>query len=1275
MMAGELQGHVNACYFCGHETAPGDLFCGVCGHGQRLGSCTRCRSRMAPEAVFCGRCGAPSSVEGLELPAQVEEHLRHVTVLFVLLPGLQTLVELYDPEELKDLQEEVFRILTAEVLRRGGTIDKYMADSVLALFGVPVAHEDDPIRAVSAALGMLQALDGFNRTLFREKGVQLELKIGINSGRVIVGALEGASVTVLGDVVNTASRVEHAAPLGGILICDSTRRGLGERFDLKAQPPLVVKGKTHPLTVYRVLGEKHNAQGAGLDLSSLPLVGRDVEFGVLVGAWRQVVRPTQRGPAVLPEPSLPPRKSMNIVQLVGMTAPTPSDSGVRAGARDKGAKAVEPSSGAGVEPGRPGAWVSVLGDVGMGKARLLKEFQQYVERDPCHPRVIVTWGAAWGSGTGSVLRRLLEGLADLPPSSSDGVLGEALSTLASQLEHVEGELGAGVQAASMVRVLLGLAGALPGGIERSRARVTPEELQEEGALWLRRLVEVVARNRPLFILADDLHTAEDTALGCLEAFARELPSRVLFVAGARPTLEGRRTRWGVGVSFHTWVRLGPLTLQDGQALARALLGTEALVSRKVLEALHAFTGGVPFYLTEALREYVALHGTEALLSGQESLTVPGSLEGVLQSRVDRLPFNAGLTLRAASVVGRPFWRSAVEALLGGDRTEALELLAKEGLVERRPSSSLPEEEEYTFTTSLVQQVAAGNLLESTRRRYHAGAAEWGAARADRAPLAAWISTHFESAGQVAAAIPYLARAGEEALVRFDCAEAIAFLDRALAGVAPGQDVEGVRSGSSLEVEADKPSAGVVSGLSVSECVRLLALRGEALQVLGQLEEAHRDYMAAAMQAERAGEAERAAQYWYQVGLVRVHLGSLDGAAQAAAQGDRWLGGRGAPSFLAMGFELKGHLAMARGQVAEAQSGFASAVVQWRLQGDRWRLAQALHGLAKLKLDGGDFSAARAAGLEAVRLREGLGDWVGLAGSLHNLGTLAERQGELAEALAHYHRSIRLQRRAGSRRALGRTLLNYGVAYLQCGYLRRALLSLEESLQLLRESGEPGDPAVVEGNLGVVWLEAGEPRRALEHLQVAADGFLMADDAEGLAEVLAERASALLCLGELSSASRVADEAVKLSRRAVGTAGEARALQLMGAVAVFQGELELASEVVDELEWCDVAAKVPALLVRGALLAAQVKLETGGLEAAWARLVEATRVSSERDLMPLLVRARGGQLELGMRLRPRERLELTRQADAAWREYLARVEDPERQAVVRAAPGRRMRFWV
>src|SRR5690348_6019716 len=198
--------------------------------------------------------------------AAVEGDLRPVTILFADVRGFTRLSEVLPPEQLVAAINGCFEVLDAALALYGGEVDKFIGDAVMATFGAPVAHEDDPRRAVLAALDMQTALRRYNVQLRKQIGCELEMRIGVNTGVVLagpIGSQRKRAYTVMGDAVNVASRLEHSAAVGSVVIGESTRAHLGEAFRLRKRRSVRIRGKDAPVKSYVVLGQSTRVQRRG----------------------------------------------------------------------------------------------------------------------------------------------------------------------------------------------------------------------------------------------------------------------------------------------------------------------------------------------------------------------------------------------------------------------------------------------------------------------------------------------------------------------------------------------------------------------------------------------------------------------------------------------------------------------------------------------------------------------------------------------------------------------------------------------------------------------------------------------------------------------------------------------------------------------------------------------------------------------------------------------------------------------------------------------------
>lgn len=277
-----------SCPRCGYENDGRQSFCGSCGSKLTL-SCARCGVTNPAGFRFCGGCGA--QLQGAAEPQPPREERRVVTVIFVDLVGFTARAERLDPEDVKAMLTPYYASLREQIESFGGTVEKFIGDAVMGVFGAPVAHGDDPERAVRAALGIRA---GFSHVGPADSPDGLEVRIGVNTGEAIVAldarAAEGEAM-VAGDVVNTAARLQTAAPPNAILVGEETFRCTRSTVDYEPVEPLFVKGKELPLAAWRVRGATRPA--GDRRVPDVGMVGRDNELATLTRVWQQVLRDRQ----------------------------------------------------------------------------------------------------------------------------------------------------------------------------------------------------------------------------------------------------------------------------------------------------------------------------------------------------------------------------------------------------------------------------------------------------------------------------------------------------------------------------------------------------------------------------------------------------------------------------------------------------------------------------------------------------------------------------------------------------------------------------------------------------------------------------------------------------------------------------------------------------------------------------------------------------------------------------------------------------------------------
>ena len=654
------------------------------------------------------------------------ERRQLVTVLFADVSGFTAVSNKLDAEQVQDTMRQLWARLDQAILKNGGRIDKHMGDGIMAVWGARQPREDDATRAIRAALTMQHFLQEQTSQLF-------QMRVGINTGLVSISAIESTGESnLIGDTVNLAARLEAAAPVGGILISQSTfdqTRGL---FDVTAQPALLVKGKPDPLQTYLVMREKNRTfemTTRGIAGITTRTIGREYEMELLrAGFQRALAYHTQ--------------------------------------------------------------WITISGEAGVGKSRLLNEFNRWLEQEPeAHTTLKAR---AWTHTQRTpyfLLRDLLSYRFQIRDGDSRATVGEKLT---AGLRLVLGDTLAD-EAAAFIGQLVGF------DFRESRwiANIAEDTRQIRGRaqVLLRDFFARASESTPLVILLEDLHWADEESLALFADLLSQPPARRVCVIGlARPEFWERGIRWGTqadggALAHHARIDLEPLSEEWANALVRELLQKIVQPPTWLIDLLIERGAGNPYFTEELLHwlieQGVIETGTNTWRvdpTRASGLSVPGTVQGVLQARLECLSQAERAVLQYAAVIGRVFWDGAVE-YIGQDPVplERWQRLQQRDLVFRRQYSQLPDESEYLFKHVLLHDVVYEYTLRKRRREYHHRAAEWftQVARERADEWAAVIAAHYEQADDPSHAAEWYARAGKRAQDTYAPKIAIDYYTRAL----------------------------------------------------------------------------------------------------------------------------------------------------------------------------------------------------------------------------------------------------------------------------------------------------------------------------------------------------------------------------------------------------------------------------------------------------------------------------------------------------------------
>ncbi len=665
---------------------------------------------------------------------------KQVTVLFADISGFTALSESLDPEQVTELVNRFFAVLNVPIEKYDGTIDKFMGDAVMVLFGAPRAHENDSERAIRCALEMRAAFDAEKRAM--DGAGSLDLHVGINTGLAvagIVGTELKREYTVIGDTVNLASRLKDQAPRGEIFISAETHRLTQRLFDFRAVGSLQVKGKSQPVPAFAVVESKAGfISTRGIEGLKSPLVGRDAERAQLFGCFETLAR------------------------------------------------------------GR-GQIVFIVGEAGLGKSRLVAEARSEVRswkleisdnaaRSTSNfqsPTSNIVWleGRSLSHTQNAayfpiveMLKRALNLRDDAAREDAARALDEWSATyfFAAERETV----------VPFLKYLLGLE--LDAAANNRLQYLDAAGLKRQTFYAIRQGLRAVARRAPTTVFIEDVHWADDASLELLRyvlPLALELP--LLFVFAMRP--ERDHASWKLrefALSDYAArtreIALNPLTPDASNQLLANLLAIEDLPTR-TRDLILARAEGNPFYVEEIVRSLIDEKLIERVqerwraTKNIDAVNLPTTLAGVIAARLDRLDPPVKETLQIGSVIGRAFPYAVLArvmpdaARLDADLARLQELAL---IFETREMG----ERQQIFKHILTQEAAYDTLLLRRRRELHGKVAHalaeyFGARLQDQIELLAY---HFERSDDAANAVEYAIRAGERALARYTPQEAQKF---------------------------------------------------------------------------------------------------------------------------------------------------------------------------------------------------------------------------------------------------------------------------------------------------------------------------------------------------------------------------------------------------------------------------------------------------------------------------------------------------------------------
>jgi len=555
-----------------------------------------------------------SEITGERPVQQIPQQRKLVTILFADISGFTSMFESMDQVTVNSLIDSLWSRVDRAIHEQGGRVDKHIFDVVMALFGIPTAHEDDPERAIRAALQIQSEVRAWIREQaerlpdYKTQIENIQLRIGVNTGPALLGTVGTVGeFTAIGDTVNLAQRLEANAPKGEIMISNDTHQHVRGVFDVTTLEPITVKGKREPIQVFTVNGIRPRSfrdTTRGLEGVETRTIGRDAELMQMKAAFELM------------------------------------------------------------EVQRNTCLITMIAEAGIGKSRLLFEFGKFI--DSLEQPALVFKGRA-SQETTRIPYALLRGiLASVFGIQENDSLSVARSKLEQGILIATSNHENAILYAHFIGHLIGfdysssphLKGIL------SDAQQVRNLAFQYGAQFFAE----TARNQTVVVFLEDIHWADSDSLDFFEAVMNKQPDLpLLIVALTRVTLFEQRSDWGTAPVQVLNLELPPLSETDTRLLIAEILKKIPEVPPTIVDLIVQKAEGSPFYVEELIK--VLLEGG-VIVRGQDQwsvqvdrlseLKVPTTLTGLLQARLDSLRSDARETLQQASVVGRVFWTDIVE---------------------------------------------------------------------------------------------------------------------------------------------------------------------------------------------------------------------------------------------------------------------------------------------------------------------------------------------------------------------------------------------------------------------------------------------------------------------------------------------------------------------------------------------------------------------------------------------------------------------------------------
>ena len=902
--------------------------------------------------------------------------------------------ETMDHEEVGAVINSLWTRVDEAIIHHGGRIDKHIGDAVMALFGAPTARENDPERAILAALRVHSELEAWKQEYleggspWKAQVLALRLRIGINTGPALIGTVGTiGEYTAIGDTVNLASRMESSASAGSILISHNTYRHVSGIFETAALEPVKVKGKKEPIKVYRVDGVRPKALRTsvrGVTGIQTRMIGREAELARLQAKLRDSMTPGE-------------------TQLV-----------------------------------------TVVAEAGTGKSRLLSEFAGWLQSQNGRTRLLT--GRANPDMVmvpASLIRDLLATVYDIQDTDRAAQVRQKLERGVRTPDFKDGSDNI---AAHFIGQLIGFDFSNSPYLKGILA-----DAQQVRDLAFHYLGEVIAewcREQPAVLVLEDVHWADTTSLEFLDFLLQAYPDlSLLILCSARATVFEHHPEWAQQSEQRLRLDLPPLSREECRQLVLEILHQVRNVPAALVNMILDKAEGSPFYVEELIN--VLIDGGVIVTGEAEwhvemeklrTLHVPATLTALLQARLDTLAPAQLEILQQASVVGRVFWPSLLEQMQNPDRrhvqissdvAQYLDALSSMELVLRNEEMGLAGSSEFRFKNGVLHDVTYESVLLRLRRVYHVQVAEGlirlGGERAGES--AGRVGEHYEKAGELMRAAEWYVLAGKRAQDTYATEAAATYYSKALAFI-------------------DERPSPETTGLQREARQHL----GEVLIWQARYTEAIGNYRS--MLEEAGQHSDLLAQARALLGIAGCHglQGDQHQAMEHATKAEQTARQVDAKAEVAQALWAQGSACYRLGETKEALSRAEQALaINTELQ-DQNQMARCLNLLGAGYYSLGRYEDSEKYWDEALRLFQELGDRRKGMDLLNNLGVIADARGDYSTAFQRYDGALQIARQMGYRDGEIVFLTNRGGEQVALGDYAEGESDLSMAIELAGTAG-------------------------------------------------------------------------------------------------------------------------------------------------------------------------------------------------------------------------------